>query len=213
MTKKEAIRRVLEDNGGVASWDIVYNEITNYYPDAKRSTEWQAGIRGVLYREIRNNANFKMIDTGIISLKEYKEQNLVLKEDQYLITQKSIAVLIRIGQDKFRKKLLKTLKKCPITNIDDKRILNASHIKPWAISNDEERLDVDNGYIFSPIIDKLFDQYLISFEEDKTILISPSLSENNLKSIGIERNKKYHQLPIDSRRYYMEYHRNKFSHK
>ena len=58
MTKVEAIKRVLEDNGGIATWEIIYNEIEKYYPEAKVSTEWQAGIRGVLYREIQKHQNF-----------------------------------------------------------------------------------------------------------------------------------------------------------
>ena len=62
MTKVEAIKKVLEDNGGIATWEIIYNEIERYYPMAKASMEWQAGIRGVLYREIKNQRNFKKVD-------------------------------------------------------------------------------------------------------------------------------------------------------
>lgn len=63
MTKVEAIAKVMEDNGGTASLDIIYRNICKYYPDAKSSKEWEAGIRGVLYREIRNNRRFKKIDS------------------------------------------------------------------------------------------------------------------------------------------------------
>lgn len=52
MTKVDAIKKLLKDNGGIATWAIIYNEIEKYYPRAKVSREWQAGIRGVLYREI-----------------------------------------------------------------------------------------------------------------------------------------------------------------
>jgi len=38
--------------------------------------EWQAGIRGVLYREIKNNRNFKKIGFGIFALKEYEEEKI-----------------------------------------------------------------------------------------------------------------------------------------
>lgn len=208
MTKVEAIEKVLEDNGGIATWGIIYNQIEKYYPEAKRSEEWQAGIRGVLYREIKNKKKFRMFDAGIISLYDYDETKQVLDEDRSYVTEKTIQALIRIGQDKFRKNLLKILKFCPITNVDDKRILNASHIKPWAISNNTERLDVYNGFIFSPTIDKLFDYGFISFENNKKIIVSNSLSDRNLKIIGLERNKIYHKMPIDNRINYLEYHRN-----
>ncbi len=40
MTKVEAIKQLLKDNGGIATWEIIYNEIEKYYPDAKKSREW-----------------------------------------------------------------------------------------------------------------------------------------------------------------------------
>lgn len=75
MTKVEAIAKVMEDNGGAASLEIIYNNICKYYPTAKDSNEWEAGVRGVLYREIRNNRRFKKIGLSIYALSEYKEEN------------------------------------------------------------------------------------------------------------------------------------------
>ena len=76
MTKVKAIKKVMEDNGGTATWDIIYNNIEKYYPAAKEMKEWQAGIRGVLYREIKINQNFKKIGFGIFALKEYEEERI-----------------------------------------------------------------------------------------------------------------------------------------
>jgi len=74
MTKVEAIKKVMKDNKGAVTWDIIYNNIDKYYPAAKEMKEWQAGIRGVLYREIKNKQNFKKIGFGIFALKEYEEE-------------------------------------------------------------------------------------------------------------------------------------------
>lgn len=74
MTKVEAIEKVMKDNGGAASLDIIYNNICKYYPTAKNSKEWEAGIRGVLYREIRNNRRFKKIGLSIYAISDYKEE-------------------------------------------------------------------------------------------------------------------------------------------
>lgn len=205
MTKVEAIKKVLEDNGGVAIWNIIYNQLEKYYPEIKRQKDWKAGVRGVLYRDI--GKNFKMLDDGLIALLEYNENNLALKEDVGDTT-KSIQTKIRIGQEKFRKNLLKQLKFCPITGINETRILLASHIKPWSISTNEERLDINNGFIFSPTIDKLFDKGLITFENSKELIISPILSISNKKSIGLEDGKKYLKLPIENRISYLDFHRN-----
>lgn len=76
MTKVQAIKKVIENNGGTATWDIIYNNIERYYPAAKEMREWQAGIRGVLYREIKNNRNFKKIGFGIFALREYEEEKI-----------------------------------------------------------------------------------------------------------------------------------------
>jgi hypothetical protein len=74
MTKVEAIKKVMEDNNGTASWDIIYNNVEKYYPNAKSSIEWEAGIRGVLYREIRANKNFKKIGLSVFALSDYIEE-------------------------------------------------------------------------------------------------------------------------------------------
>lgn len=74
MTKVEAIAKVMEDNGGTASLEIIYENICKYYPNAKDSKDWEAGIRGVLYREIRNKRRFKKIGLSIYSLSEYQEE-------------------------------------------------------------------------------------------------------------------------------------------
>lgn len=204
MTKVDAIKKVLEDNNGIAIWSIIYNQIEKYYPEIKRQKDWKAGVRGVLYRDL--GKNFKILEEGVVALIRYDESNLVLKED-IGDTSKSIQTKIRIGQEKFRKNLLKHLKVCPITGIDENRILLASHIKPWAVSTNEERLDIYNGFIFSPTIDKLFDKGLITFENNKELIISPTLSELNIGSIGIIAGKKYLKLPIENRTNYLEFHR------
>lgn len=134
------------------------------------------------------------------------QKNVIQEEIEN--TSKIIQQTIRIGQEKFRRNLLEEMSFCPITGITDKRILTASHIKPWRVSNNNERLDKNNGFIFSPTIDKLFDIGLITFENNKALLISKALNNENIKSIGIEQKKVYEYLPIENRTQYLEYHRN-----
>lgn len=83
MTKVEAIKKVLEDFNGVATWKQIYSNIEKYYPTAKASRAWKEGIRGVLYREIRRGKYFKKIGLGIFALKDYKEEpKPTIKEKQ-----------------------------------------------------------------------------------------------------------------------------------
>jgi len=207
MTKVETIREVLKNNGGIANWAIIYNEIENYYPSIKQSKEWTAGIRGVLYREIKNHRNFKKIDEGVFALHNYDENLLVLDEDRD--TEIPSIIKIRKGQNKFREKILKLIKKCPITKITDRKLLLASHIKPWVMSNNKERLDINNGLILSPLFDKLFDCGLITFSFQSELIISNALSKDNIERIGVANKQRIANLPIKGREKYLEYHHHK----
>lgn len=116
---------------------------------------------------------------------------------------------VREGQDEYRKKLLEECPFCPITMINEESLLIASHIKPWAVSKIEERTDPNNGFILSPLYDKLFDRGFISFSDDKRVMISNWLSRQVKERIGIKENQLFQFLPMNEKRaYYLEYHRN-----
>lgn len=114
----------------------------------------------------------------------------------------------RIGQEKYRNALLEECPFCPITMINDERLLVASHIKPWAVSNEKERIDPKNGFILSPLYDRLFDQGFITFTDDKHVLVSQWLTPKNAQRIGLKNDSYIQQLPVDEARIvYLEYHR------
>lgn len=114
----------------------------------------------------------------------------------------------RIGQGKYRERLLEDCPYCPITMVNDERLLIASHIKPWAVSDDTEKIDPKNGFMLSPLYDKLFDRGFITFTEDKHMVISNWLSPQNVKRLRLEDNLYVPRLPLDDKRlYYLNYHR------
>ena len=114
----------------------------------------------------------------------------------------------REGQDEYRKKLLEECPFCPITMINEESLLIASHIKPWAVSDSKERIDPNNGFILSPLYDKLFDRGYITFSDDKRVLISNWLSRQVRDRIGIKEKQLIQFLPINNYRAgYLEYHR------
>jgi putative restriction endonuclease len=92
-------------------------------------------------------------------------------------TEKELIIKARLGQSTFKKALLKKEIKCKICGVSDSRFLIASHIKRWSVSNNEERLDANNGFLFCPNHDSLFDKGYISFDENGQIMISPSIDE------------------------------------
>jgi len=114
----------------------------------------------------------------------------------------------RQGQGLYREKLISECPFCPITMINDERLLIASHIKPWSISSDYEKTDPKNGFILSPLYDRLFDRGFITFSEDRKIVISNWLSPANKKRIGIVDGQFIQRLPLDElRNNYMIFHR------
>lgn len=114
----------------------------------------------------------------------------------------------REGQEEYRRKLLEECPFCPITMINEESLLIASHIKPWAVSDINERTDPNNGFILSPLYDKLFDRGYISFSNDKRVIISNWLSRQDKDRIGIKENQLFQFLPLNPKREeYLEYHR------
>lgn len=123
--------------------------------------------------------------------------------------EKEAVILARVGQGSFRKKLLEEASYCPFTGIDDDRVLVASHIKPWKKSTNQEKRDPQNGFILSATFDKLFDRGLISFTDEKKLIISPFLSMYNREKLGISEGMLVDSLPdiTDRRKRYLAYHR------
>lgn len=114
----------------------------------------------------------------------------------------------REGQGKYREQLLEECWFCPFTRISETELLIASHIKPWAVSNDIEKIDPKNGFAFTPMFDKLFDRGYISFTDDKHLMLSKWFSQKTFKTIGISENQYIQDLQLDDkRREYLNYHR------
>ncbi len=99
MTKVEALIKLMSNNGGLATWQYIYDNIAKYYPNIQKSTEWQAGLRGTLYREIRNNTNFKKVGLGLFGLMEYnvQKEEEEIKKDTIRMHSYIQGVMIEMG--------------------------------------------------------------------------------------------------------------------
>lgn len=85
-------------------------------------------------------------------------------------------VSARLGQGAFRENVERIEQACRVTGVLDRRHLRASHIKPWRLCDDRERLDGCNGLLLSPHIAHLFLRGHISFADDGRPLISRHLN-------------------------------------
>lgn len=116
----------------------------------------------------------------------------------------------REGQGKYRLSVIEEFNStCLITKINDERLLIASHIKPWVMSNNSEKLDRYNGLLLSPTYDRLFDQGFITFNSGGVISTSPYISPMNWKRLNLKNNQKFN-LPYNlTRAKYLEFHQKK----
>lgn len=73
MTKVKAIKKVLEDHQGLATWEIIIDEVEKYYPNAKNSATRQDGLRGVYNREEKLGKTFKRVGIGTLARIDYDE--------------------------------------------------------------------------------------------------------------------------------------------
>lgn len=92
-------------------------------------------------------------------------------------TEREATVRQRVGQNLFREGLMALWGgRCAITGLDVPALLRASHAKPWADSNDLERLDVYNGLLLAAHWDAAFDAGLVTVSPDCTVQASPALT-------------------------------------
>lgn len=139
--------------------------------------------------------------------REIQQQEEAIEVENLPPEQKKQLVNARTGQGKYRKALLEECPFCPITIVADDRLLIASHIKPWVVSNDREKIDPKNGFMFTPTYDFLFDRGFITFTNDKRMSISPWLSKMTCSRLNLIPDKKYDMLPTEGRTEYLAYHR------
>jgi 5-methylcytosine-specific restriction enzyme A len=152
----------------------------------------------------------KSKESNIKFSNEDKENNSRYNYNRPNITERRGLVTSRVGQGYYRRKLLdKWNSKCSITGVGITKILICSHIVPWRDSNDDERLDEDNGILLTPNLDGLFDKYLISFDNNGKIIFSETLDKNELNILGI--NSEMRISSLNSRmKNYLKRHREKF---
>lgn len=113
----------------------------------------------------------------------------------------------RIGQGIFRKALMEKYHgSCIITQVNHPKLLVASHIKPWAVSSNSERLDVNNGLLLSATYDRLFDAGLITFDKTGKIYLSSFIGKQNESRLHLVSDMRFNLFPTEKMAIFLEYH-------
>lgn len=139
-------------------------------------------------RLLDSDATFTKTPTALYDEQELQEEVQDIQQVESLPitqTEKERLIKSRIGQGKFKKLLLQRESKCALCSVNDPRLLIASHIKPWSVSTNDERLDQHNGLLLCPNHDALFDKKLISFNDNGEIIISKTVCETTQTFMNI----------------------------
>src|SRR5579859_767110 len=163
-------------------------------------------------------------ETGVLlatSEQELQEIEKTFKLGE-LLTEKLVERKIRLTQHRFAQEVLhncgRTCVFCgfaPHTLPERSGLLRASHIKPWAASNQRERVEVHNGLAACPLHDAAFDQgYLTvdsTYQIRKSLMLQESIEHDYRVDLFFEDALSVNLiLPPDAKmpgREYLEYHR------
>ena len=134
------------------------------------------------------------------------EENNIRENVTIPETERRQLIKARVGQGVFRSRVEFLEKTCRVSGVIDGRFLRASHIKPWAKSDNREKLDGNNGLMLAPHADHLFDKGFITFTDEGTLVFSKSLPQSVKDAWFLDRTRTA-KLLTDQQIVYMTYHR------
>lgn len=112
-------------------------------------------------------------------------------------------VVQRVGQDLFRSGLMEYWDgRCAVTGLDVRELLRASHIKPWAdCATDAERLDVFNGFLLEARFDAVFDQGLVTVDDEGRLVVAVELGVDARQLLGLDVERRVRRFEAHHRAY------------
>lgn len=117
----------------------------------------------------------------------YAVEIAAIETDLPTTTEILVFVKQRRGQDLFRQALMDYWGgACAVTGIALSELLRASHSKPWAkCATDQERLNVFNGFLLCSHLDTLFDQGLMTFDDEGCAVYSIRLDDETRSRLSL----------------------------
>lgn len=232
VTYLSEIISALTDLGGSASLKEIndYIEFRNSLSSIKTNKNWKRNVSAVIQRHCSETKSYLGAKNifysvfglgegfwGLISMKanedigitpiEQRLEKEILDNKNIDSTEKEMIIKARKGQGVFRDKIIEKYQKCIIKGICDKRLLFASHVKPWRTSSNSDRLSSENGLLLSPLFDKLFDTGLLTFNKNMNIILSDKLTIEDRAKIYYDKHLRFIQNPSIELKQNMEYHR------
>lgn len=129
--------------------------------------------------DIENSKTLEYISRYNLTLSSYIS-NINTNLELLNGSEKHTLVKTRVNQNKFRTLLLeKYSSNCCLCHNAFEPILVASHIKPWSVSDSNEKVNPSNRLLLCATHDKLFDLGYIAFSDTGNIMVSSHLSQND----------------------------------
>ena len=199
--------RFISNKYNIINQNLTKEKIENVTNDLTQNTENRNIYNGK--NDISNiksalNKYLKFINSG--SNTESITSDLLKISNNEKNLSKKTEIETRLGQGKYRNELIELWEKCSITEFIKTDFLIASHIKPWRISENEEKVDKYNGLLLTPNFDKLFDKGYISFESDGSIILSKFLTKTEYNKLGIFSNSKLYKV-FEENKKYLKFHK------
>ncbi|MEZ8439141.1 HNH endonuclease [Vibrio splendidus] len=202
--------------------ETVYQSIKDYRESGDSTwktnpeRDWQGNInnKNFFWKSDESKARYDIQWDNYIDLKPIENNpeddiesdiDEINADDSLCGTEKQTLIKARRGQGAYRNKLIKYWSSCSVTGCKDVSLLIASHIKPWKLASNKERLDMFNGLLLIPNLDALFDKGLISFNDTGTIIYSDQVNAETKSIFGVD---KSFQVNIkEQHKEYLEFHR------
>jgi hypothetical protein len=150
----------------------------------------------------------KLIPSETMQLAEEPADYAVISEAGMNSIDRQVTTKSRgIAQRLFRGNLLRLWQgSCAVTSVQEPRVLRSSHIKPWTDSSVPEKVDHFNGLLLVPNLDTLFNEGLISFQNDGRILVSADWRSDDRRRMHITPDLNLRKVHPESWPY-LEFHR------
>ena len=170
-------------------------DIVDYFQiTSGREIKFPKALVDMISPIVLENSESSFIVTVLDAVEHEDGQVGSTKDLANLITARATTIMARVGQQKFRKQLMGFWgDACALSGVKEPKLLVASHIVPWSQSEADSRLDPFNGLLLAPHYDRLFDQGLISFKDDGSILLS-SIAEKLPPEFGLSKSMKLRKL-------------------
>ena len=206
LSNEEIVALMLVDIERVTKGYLTKVELNNYVTEANQINFIERKYNQIGYL---TNLLKKLDDIVFVKNELYftEDAKRIFGENLDIITRKRNPYLHLIYKNQLKEEsfALFESEKCMVEQLAYP-VLIASHIKPFAISNEFESYDPNNGFLLSRNIDSLFDLGYITFDNEGTIVFSNKVSAAVKEFVS---NYKLENIFLNEKRLeYLEFHRN-----